>query len=223
MLNSGDRLLGFAGQSMGGPKVRTTDGAAYLFPGGYTFTAPISGYYKFVARGGGGSGNANNAGGSAAYGEVTKLLAIGQNVAISVGGPSGTGGLAPPSQQGGTTALTFPDGVICTAGGGFGACNVSGTQSPGGTASGFDLNLNGSAGGTSGVVGAPGNGSAGGPGGGVNGGAGAPGNAQYPGPPGTTNGTTTSAGPGAGGGFMAGSANNNGGWGCVIVSYVRPA
>jgi hypothetical protein len=119
----------------------------YQFPpGSYSFVVPKSGYWKLVAWAAGESGT--NAGASGGYGEITKPLFADQVVSIQVGTPGGAT----------STVLTFPDGTIATATGGLGTV--------GGTATNFDVGLNGSAGDSgAGGPGNAGNGSGGGMGG----------------------------------------------------------
>lgn len=228
MLSAGDRLPGFLAQTMGGPKVVAVECTQYLLGGSYIFTAPRTGYFKFVAWGAGGAGavqaSTNGGGGSGAYGEATRFLAAGQRVSIVVGS-------AAPAASGGSTVLTFPDGSICTAAGGQ-LTMVGGQGGPGGSASGFDINLAGSQGG-GGVgpytPGAAGAGTSGGAGGAVSGswsgGGGAPANLPYigaAGAPGNLTSTTYFArGPGAGGGSGAVTAVCVGGEGAVIVQYLK--
>lgn len=135
----------------------------YTFPASlspYSFTPPVSGKWKFVGWGPGAS-TGGFGGASGGYVEVTRQLTTNQAVAI-VAGFVGT-----------DTTITLPDGTVATAGKG---------ASSGGTATGGDVNLNGSAGGNA-VAGSPGLGTGGGAGGAapnnLGGGAGAPANLPY--------------------------------------------
>lgn len=169
-----------------------------------TFTASRAGRWKFVAWG---SGQGGDGGRSSSYGEVTKQLALGANVAIVVGGPNSGLPVA------GDTRLTFPDSSVAVA---QGAPN-HGVP----VATGFDVALGGSAGGSGGGNGSPGLGTGGGAGGtgdgSNNGGAGAPANLPLRGGrgangDGTLIGSTT---PGAGG-----SLTVSAGGGMVLVAFV---
>jgi hypothetical protein len=219
MLNGADRLQGFSGQFMGGAKTVRVECPSFGLPGTYTFRASRTGAYKFVAWGGGGAGMnsqggaAWGAGGSAAYGEITKTLAAGQLVTVQVG----------PS-NGGTTQLAFPDGSIATATGGSGPTSAP-AGGLGGTATGFDVNINGSQGATNGGTASAGGGTSGGVGGGTNGGAGAPANVPYVGAAGGAPAGFSGVAPGPGaGGCMVGTGatgpNPPGGCGLVLIQYL---
>ena len=168
-------------------------------PGTWTFTPPKAGYWKFVQWGVGGSvstvGNA-----SGAYTEYTRFLTSAQSVALVVGIYAGVGTV--------DTTATFPDGYVVTAGKATGATP--------GTASGGDVNLNGSAGtaGSTSATGANGSGTGGGAGaansGTNDGGAGAPANLPYRGGAG-------GASPG-GGASQASQAVGNG---LILAVFVK--
>lgn len=147
-------------------------------PGSYTFTPTVSGWWKFVLWGGGARGSGYG-GGSGAYCETTKFLTTGQTAALVVGRGEGSGGGAQGS------SVTFLDGTVVNAG--------AAALEVGGTATGGDVNLNGSNGGIDG--GGGGNGGNGlGTGGGLGGlfepnaggGAGAPANLPFRGGVGST-------------------------------------
>jgi hypothetical protein len=197
-------LLGLVGQSQvaGKPWQAVTQPSVYPDPGTYTFTPPISGYFKFVGWGAGGRGSSGSyGGGSGSYVEATRLLTVNQSVTIVVG----------PSNN--DTTFTFPDGTIVTAGGSSGQA--------GGTPSGLnanlgDVGLSGTAGPNNGGTASPGLGTGGGPGGGVNGGAGSPANLPYRGSAG--GGTFLSISYGAG---TANTTTQNGGSGFAIVALAK--
>lgn len=209
--------IGNAGALSGGTAVECPQ---YLNPGSYTFTAPRSGKYKFVAWGAGGNSagtiSGTVGGSSGAYGEVTKALTTGQTVTITNG--------APPigSANAADTTLTFPDSSVCTAGAAQFSTNT--TAGAAGVASGvWDYSLNGSLGGVGNHAGTAGLGTGGGAGGTTDGthggGAGAPARLPYLGAAGGAASSSFSRGPGAGqgcsqGGGLMGSA------GAVIVQYV---
>jgi hypothetical protein len=216
-----DRLFGLRGQSMGGPKVTSIEAPSYCASGTYTFTAPATGYYKFVLWGGGGGGynGGSGAGGSSgAYAEFTRLMTWGERATVVVGVPG------PLSTPGGDSSVTFADGKVVTAGGGGGG----GTSTTVGVASGGDVNINGSAPGLVGGAGNAGGGTAGGAGGSAIAssfaGGGAPGNTPYKGGVG---GTYQTIAPGIGGGgygnSVDGSRSSPGGSGAVLVQCTRRA
>lgn len=225
MLNGGDRLAGFAAQSLGGAKTARVELCPYYLGGAFTFTVSRTGYYKFVLWGAGGNGHTAAAGGgSGAYCEYTRALSAGQAVII----------VAPVVGTAAATTITFADGKVVSAGNGASATvNVPGS---GGVASGGDVNINGSSGGssngTTGQPGSEGGGTAGGTGGDPfgagGGGAGAPANLPYIGAAGVTgaNSNVSYPGPGAGGsgGFSPGGPNanatNSGGPGVCLVQYL---
>jgi hypothetical protein len=157
-------------------------------PGTHTWSPPKAGYWKFVYWGGGG-GSFSASGGSGAYGEVTRFLTPAQSVSISVG----MGGHS--SAAGQTTTLIFSNGLQASASGG---ANDGGA---GGTATGGDVNLSGSAGVSSGSISSAGQGTGGGTGG-LNCGGGAPANLPYHG----GNGGNPSGLPNPGGGAPGGGA-----------------
>lgn len=177
-------------------------------PGSYTFTPTVSGWWKFVAWGGGEGGSGVTGGGSGGYCEITKFLTTGQTVAVVVGK-----GFDASSSATSSTA-TFPDGTVATAGAASGAT--------GGTASGGDVNLNGSAGGNGGA-GAAGLGTGGGAAGtGSGGGAGAPANLPFRGGDGASTTVRQARSPGAGAAINPGGDNrNNGGDGLIIAFLAR--
>lgn len=121
-------------------------------PGSYTFTVPKSGYWLFAGWSGGSKTGATNAGCSGAYGEITKVLVVGQAVTIKVGPEDGSALT--------NTILTFPDGTVSTL--------VNAAADTPGTATGtWDYSLAGSLGGLTGTSasGAAGAGTGGGVGG----------------------------------------------------------
>ena len=189
---AGQQLRGLVGQGVSAKKKRPNfsvggTGPVYNFPlaesGAYTFTVPTSGRWMFVGWGPGGLGSSGSKGGSSgAYVEVTRFLARGQTVSLSVNFNA-------------DTVITLPDGTIAIAGksapGGGGAPGI---------ASGGDVNINGTSSAVSGS-GSPGGGTGGGPGGtptgGNIGGAGAPANLPFRG--GKGGGSLSIAGHGGGG------------------------
>lgn len=219
-------VLGLVGQSMGGPKIAQDCTSAMLKVGTTSFTAPVSGYYKFVLKGAGGkavalSAGGNHGGGSGAHCEAAAFLAQGQTVACVVGaGSSET-----------DTTITLP-GRAAPVVAGAGKNSDNGTSpGAGGIATGGDYMLNGSAGGGANASGAAGLGPGGGAGGAYSGspgsgGAGAPGTLEFPGgygaPP---TGTASPAGfPGGGGGTDQAGANygdNPGAAGVIFVNRLR--
>lgn len=169
-------------------------------PGATNWRCPLTGNYKFVFKGDGAlnhfDGSTTYGGGSGAHAEITRFLAAGQLVVIS---------------SAATKTTTFDDGHVMSAGG-------AGVAPIAGVASGGDLNLNGSLGGS-------GNGAAGlGPGGGTGGlgngssggGAGGPGTLDFPGGNGG-DGTTTSGSWPSAGGSGNGSGNGSGASGMALV------
>lgn len=178
-------------------------------PGSYTFTPTISGWWKFVLWGGGSeNSSANNGGGSGGYSEITKFLTPSQTVALVVGIGARAGVAATAS------TATFPDGTVVSAGAASGRT--------GGTATGGDVNLDGSLGGTGASSGAAGLGTGGGAAGtGNSSGAGAPSNLPFRGGEGgTAAGNTRGRSPGAGGSATVVSAES-GGDGLIIAFLAR--
>jgi len=213
-----DRLRGLSGQSLGGPKARQVEVAQYVASGTYTFVAPVNGYYKFVlwgAGGGGGNGTPANGGGSGAYCEYTRAMGASERATVVV--PPAVG----KATNGAAATVTFLDGKAVTAGGGL-------SNTAGGTASGGDVNLNGSSGGLSsgsnnGGTGLGTGGGAGGTGDGGTiggGGGGAPANSPYTGGQGGSA-ATTSIGLGVGAGAGAGTSSTSG-QGAALVQCLRP-
>lgn len=138
MLNAGDRLGGFVGQSMGGPKSSFVPYSKTFGPdaSSYTWTVPRSGFYEVVAWGPGGvyfSGTFA----SGAFALKTIQLNAGQQITIQVGRGdqlvSGSG----TSTSGTSThsVITFPDGSTMTA--------QASSGGSAGTASGGDVNVAG--------------------------------------------------------------------------------
>lgn len=156
-------------------------------PGSYSWQPLQGGRWKFVAwsQGGTGSSAVPEDGASGAYGEVTRNLTPAQRVSIVVGTD---------------TTITFPDGSVATLTGAIGVTP--------GSASGFDYQLNGSAGGADGL----------GSGGGASngGGGGAPARLPYRGGSSSLNHGTT---PGAGGG--QGLIQSQPGQGLVLACLLR--
>lgn len=181
----------------------------YTFPGygSRTWSPPVSGSWKFVGWGPGANGGGGAGGSSGGYIEITRFLRTTDSVTIVTGRVSGT-----------DTAVTFPNGDVATAARGGGG---------GGVASGGDVNINGTAG-TSSGAGATG-GAGGGTGGGVggpgsgtdDGGAGAPANLPYRGGVG---GDAALGGNGIGGVGAGGGGNGTlvaGGHGLVLAVLIR--
>lgn len=203
-------------QGMGVPRKGGGVGyAANLSKGATAFVAPSSGRFKFHAWGGGWGGDGASGGASGSYLEITRNLAKGQVVAVTVG-VAGSLSTSP-----GDTTLTFPNGSVATAAAGA-------SRSTGGVATGGDVNLNGSAPGTGGGSGANGSGTGGGLGGtgdgaSINGGAGAPGVLPMSGGRGGGGGVGVQAGASPGGGGRSndgGGGTPPGGSGLVIVVKV---
>lgn len=200
-----------AGKSMAVRYGLTDLQSPYQFaPGSYTFTSPKGGRWKFVLWGpGGNSGGGVDGGGSGAYVEITKTVLTGQTVALVV------------SSAGAATTATFLDGAVASAGAGSGIT--------GGTASGGDVNLNGSNGGASGGSNAgtagtgTGGGAAGAGGAGLPGGAGAPANLPFRGGAGGTGAGIPAvvSGKSPGGGAGDSGAATAGGDGLIIAYLVR--
>lgn len=102
-----------------------------------TFTAPQSGYWKFVGWGPGASTFSNaNSGDSGAYGEITRFLPKGAQVPIVAGVAGGSPG------TGTDTTITFPDGRVYTAG----CATGTGGAGLGAPVGGWDFSLPGNAG-----------------------------------------------------------------------------
>jgi hypothetical protein len=219
MLNAGDHLAGFLGQSLGGkkPVAGAFNFVANYSAGTYVLTVPRDGFWKFVAWGVGGNcgGSTDPGQASAGYVEVTRFLAAGQTVTLVV--PVYTG--VP-----GATTITFPDGSVASAGSAQG-----GAAPTPGVATGGDVNLNGSAAPGAGAFdGLPGGGTGGGPGGlhqaANSGGSGAPANLPFIGGRGGLGGggSNSPAGVGAGCGAAGGSVVGiQAGPALVIVLYVN--
>ena len=132
------------GRALASRKIATAQSAGFdpyvttFPPGSWTFNAPASGLYKFVAWGCG-AVNSNSSGHSGSYLEKKKYLGMGQSVSMVVArASSGGAGVV-------DTTLTFPDGTGATAG----SAVVNGSP---GTATGGDVNLNGSSGGDTGAA-----------------------------------------------------------------------
>ena len=134
------KLRGLVGQAMSGERKALTP-VVFVYPAGsFTFTAPKSGKYRIVVRGGGGGGGAGGAGVGGASGALVigdRFLSKGQTVALAIAS-------APPiNTDAANTTATFPDGSIMTAGGG----GEGFTPNPAGVAAstnGLDTLLNGS-------------------------------------------------------------------------------
>jgi hypothetical protein len=168
-----------AGQPLKGLVAQGVDGRRKVFQpytvsypqGSFTWTCPLTGWYRFVNWGaGGGSGGI---GASGAHTQTVVRMAKGQTVAVVV---SAVGGA--------NSSFIFPSGRVALA--------TSGLVNTPGTASGGDINLNGSPAGFNGLGDSGGTGTA-------NGG-GAPGNGGYRGGNGETGGV------GAGNGTAVGFA-----------------
>lgn len=165
-------------------------------PGSYTFTPTVSGWWKFVLWGGGARPTTGYGGGSGAYCEITKFITTGQTAALVAGRGAASGGAAQNS------TVTFLDGTVVTAG--------AAVNEIGGTATGGDVNLNGSNGGIDGGGGGNGGnglGTGGGAGGvfdsNVGGGAGAPANLPFRGGVGGSAGSPHYGGGTPGGGAVS--------------------
>lgn len=154
-------LRGFVGQGMDGRKAGIARHEPFSFPvatSPYIFIPPITGHWKFILWGPGGTyDTGSTAGASGAYVEITKFLIPTTPVTITVRSTA-------------DTTVTFVDGTAATAG--------KASLAVAGIASGGDVNLNGTAGVASGThSGNPGLGTGGGAGGAAapgSGGAGAP-------------------------------------------------
>jgi hypothetical protein len=179
-----NKLRGLVSQRMGGGK-SSPPPHPYIntAPGAFTYTVPVSGRYKIWAWGPGGAGTfgARDGGGSGGLCVATVALARGQVISGTLGTP-GVEGVVNAT----ATTVTIPGRSIgLSAGGGQGGDGLSGGL--GGTATGGDVNYNGSRGGGSiiGNTGLPGAGEAGYNGGTATGagptGAGAPGAAPFKG------------------------------------------
>jgi hypothetical protein len=131
------------------------------------WSPPRAGHWKFVlwAEGAGCASADTLGGGSGAYAEKTVFLSPSQSVVVTLASGFGIGGY-----NGGTSTIAFPDGSLlrCTGG-------TRGGAPAGGTATGGDVNLNGS---PSNTVGA-GTGGGAKPSGGATTGGGAPANQPY--------------------------------------------
>ena len=165
-------------------------------PGSYTFTPTVSGWWKFVLWGGGARPTTGYGGGSGAYCEITKFITTGQTAALVAGRGAASGGAAQNS------TVTFLDGTVVTAG--------AAVNEIGGTATGGDVNLNGSTGGVDGASGQNGGdglGTGGGAGGlftpNSGGGAGAPANLPFRGGVGGSAGSSHYGGGTPGGGAVS--------------------
>jgi hypothetical protein len=193
---SNQSLRGLVGQGMNGRRPQF-EGFTYQYPSGsYVFRAPMAGYWKFVLWGPGGQGTFSSNGGSGAYVEYTQFLGASEEVSIAVGAP------APTSN----TSATFANGRTVIAG--------RGSPGVGGTATGGDVNINGSA------PGVAGGGTGGGAPGTNGGGAGAPGQLPFRGGDGgATTGHQEGGSPGAGGMFNSGIYD--GGSGLALVYLLR--
>lgn len=173
-------------------------GALYA-AGAHIFEAPATGRYMFTLWGGGAVGGGTG-GGSGAFAQKTRRLRRGETVSIVVGASAGA------------STATFIDGSVVTAG--------AGTGTGGGLATGGDLNLNGSSGGTSGNAGDGGGGTAGGAGGANQGadggGAGAPGQGLYKGGRGGSQASAPASAPGGGGAGGTGVLTAPGSGLCIV-------
>jgi hypothetical protein len=174
-------------------------------PGGWTFQPPTAGLWKFVGWSAGGNGNATDGGASGGYFEITRRVSLLDTVTIMVSDPASTAGT--------TTSVTFLSGTVATA------TRASGMTA--GTATGGDVNLQG----TAGTTANPGTAGSGlGTGGGAGGvslgsyapGAGAPANLPYRGGQGPAE-NYASAPIGAG---AAGQSGGRGGEGLVIAVFM---
>jgi len=191
-------VKGLVAQTMDGRKSNPDPGQPpHIFPAGsWIFTPPRAGQWKFVAWGPGGHGGN---GASGAYFEKTVSLSIVSTVQIVVGTPTLS-----------DTTVTFPNGIVATAGRAAGSAV--------GVATGGDVNLAGS---TSASVGlGTGGGRAGT--GGAGAGSGAPANLPYRGGPGADIAAFSQANnsPG-GGGTNDGIVPTPGGAGLVLAVFVR--
>ena len=212
-------LRGLVGQSLTGRKaVPVLAYAAVYSAGSYTFVAPVSGVFKFIACGSGSGGNGFDRGGSSgAYVEKTRRLAVGEAVGIVVAKAVNLGA----NSAGNDTIFVFSDGLVVVAGGG---AAISGTGL-GGVASNGDVNINGSASSPSFTSGNPGSGLGGGPGGGtdgstISGGSGAPGVAPFFGGAGGGVGLLI-PGVGGGGAGIAGGVQGSSAPGSAVVVQIQ--
>lgn len=187
-------------------------------PGSYTFTAPVTGYWRFVLWGSGGVATTGGQGGaSGSYVELTRFLRAQQTVSLVVRDSASTS----------ATTATFLDGTVASAG--SANTTTAGTASITGRAELGDVTLSGSLGGASGGAnaGAAGLGTGGGAGGaggsGDPGGAGAPANLPFTGGAGGAGGVTAIAthGRSPGGGGGASVSGSSGGDGLALALLVR--
>lgn len=113
-----------------------------------TWTAPWDCYVRIWLFGGGGSGNSGAASQSSGGGAATCIkdrffMTSGQQLALTIGnGGAASGSGSPTGNSGGTSTCTGPNGLNMSAGGGARA--NGNTNGVGGTATGGDVNLNGS-------------------------------------------------------------------------------
>lgn len=182
MAAPGQTLRGLVGQGMDGRKKKFST-AAFCYPAGsFTWICPVSGWWLFTNWGSGGNSGGGSPGASGAFTQTLVYLARGEPVAIFNGNPS----------SGLSSTFTFPTGRIVAAGAAI-------SNTPGG-ASGGDINIDGSPGGS----GSPTSDGKGGNGGiaglGATGGAGSPGRRGYRG----SNGGTGGPGCGSSNGALAG-------------------
>jgi hypothetical protein len=128
------QLVSFNGSTL--PRTQKT-----VFTASGTFTATVAGPHRFSvwgAGGGGGSGGggiAGSGGSAGCYGEVTKILAAGDTVAVVIGagGTAGTNG-GTNGGAGGNSTVTIAGTTFTSAGGPGGLSNTTAgtsTNSPG--------------------------------------------------------------------------------------------
>jgi hypothetical protein len=122
-----------------------------LSSGSGSITAPVNCWALIAVRGPGGSGrtgggSANGGGGGGVVYKRIRLTA-GQSLAYALGAPgAGQTSSDSPGNAGTDSTVTLPDGRVLRAGAGGGAESPVGGA--GGIASGGDINVNGSAGGS---------------------------------------------------------------------------
>jgi hypothetical protein len=154
----GQTLRGFVGQSMSGARAQSRPSnykiSSTVIPaaGAFSFTADQTGFAQVFLWGAGGSGvstggGSTQGGGSGAL--VYRLVSVlaGQVISGVIGaGGAGVAGGGGDGNPGGSSTVTYPDGLVVTAGGGRGGGTV-------GNGLGGSFVLNGGAQGISGNAG----------------------------------------------------------------------
>lgn len=196
------RLLRGQTKPLGAPKPTQDQYAASYPAGSYTWTCPLTGFYRFAVWATGGQSSAGNGGASSGHSQTVKHIAKGAQIPIVVS-----------TYGGGSSSVTFPDGSAVVV--------TSASAGTPGAASGGMINLAGSLGGVgalaSGADGLGGNGGLGGTGGiSTGGGAGAPGYGPFRGGDGGNDAAGVQNGQTPGGGAIA-SGSYPVGSGLVII------